>query len=80
MGVNIGFKTGDRIIAYDFETKVKVGEYDSMRKATRSLFIRSESSIYTYLFGNRLGSTFTGTKRGVADYKTGKKYHFELAQ
>jgi len=83
MALTNGFSEGTKIIAYDFETRKKVGEYNSMMSACRKLFIRRHNSIFSYLFGDcSKGSTSTmkGNKRGVADYKTGKKYHFELVK
>jgi len=68
---------GTPIRAYDIETGNFIGEFDSMSKAARRLFIRNESSISHYLYGGK-GTTFKGHKKGVASYKDGKRYHFEL--
>ena len=64
------------VIAYDFETRKKVGEYDSISKAGRKLFIANgDVNIWHYIFGTK-GVTFKGVKTGVSD-KFGRKYHFE---
>lgn len=78
MPVQIGNHNGIKISAFDFKTGEKVGEYDSMHKAARSLFIKSPDSIRVYLYGKYGSSTFTRKKTGVKSYKTGKKYHFEV--
>lgn len=69
------------IIAIDKETGKRVGEYPSIHKAARSLFIRSDSTIYTHIFGGKNsgnGMNFTKTPKGVTSYKTGIKYLFEV--
>ena len=67
------------ITAYDFDTREKVGDFDSIGSATRKLFIKSKSAIWGYLYGWK-NSTFGGKKRGVESSKTGKKYHFEVTK
>lgn len=63
--------------AYDFETGEFIGEFESMSKAARRLFIRATKNIYSYVFGNS-ASTFKGKRKGVKSYKDGRKYSFEL--
>ena len=68
------------VIAYDFDTKRKVGTYTSISQAGRKLFIKNgDVNIWHYIFGGTKGVTFAGVKTGVSD-KFGKKYHFEIVK
>ena len=58
--------------AYNFKTGQFVGQYESICKAARKLFIRRESAISRYLFSQR------GT--GVKSYKDDTVYHFEIVK
>lgn len=63
--------------AYDFETGEFIGEFESISKAARRLFIRAPETIYSYIFGKST-STFKGKRKGVKSYKDGRRYSFEL--
>lgn len=63
-----------RVIAYDFNSRQKVGEYPSTVIAARNLFIRNHPSIWNYLYVEGLGLR---AKKCVKSHETGKKYHFE---
>ena len=65
-----------KVAAFDFVTREKVGEFESIGKAQRWLFIRSKSSIWKYLYGG-INMTFKGKRRGIKSYKDDKVYHFE---
>lgn len=76
MAVSIGIPDGIKIAAFNFQTGLKVGEYNSIAQAARKLFIRNDEVIRGYLYGTK-GHTFRYKKRGVKSYKGGV-YHFEL--
>lgn len=61
---------GMKVNAYDYLTDKKVGTYESVAKAGRALFIRSEPAIKSSAFSGKKG-------KGVADYKTGRLYYFK---
>ena len=65
-----------KVIAIDKATGQKVGEYPSMAKASRSLFIKDAGSkrISSHL---RQGNRFNNKLSGLKSYKTGKVYLFE---
>lgn len=71
----IEFENSIKVEAFDEEWK-SVGVFESIKIASRKLFIRYSSNISNYLNGNK-AYTFTGKRKGVASYKTGKRYHFK---
>ena len=62
-----------RVRAFDFETRVPVGEFETCGKAANKLFIKSAESISDYVNLRKR----TVNKSGVKSKKTGKVYHFE---
>ena len=63
-----------RVRAYDFETRAYVGEYESIGKAIRKLFIRNYNITWGYIYRGQ------NHKKGVKSYKDGRRYHFELVK
>jgi len=64
------------IRAWELPDMNYVGEFPSITKAARSLFIRNPGSINQHIFGRVRGSAI-GKKHGIKSYKTDKKYYFE---
>jgi len=58
------------VLAYEAKTCKFVGEFDSMAKAARALFIRSTRNMVVNIHSKR--------PNGVKSYKTGIKYNFQL--
>jgi hypothetical protein len=75
----VGLYEGIPVVAFDFESGEKIGEYESMTQAAKKLYIRSMSNIYTYVIYTVKNSKYSKGRRGVKSYKGGK-YHFELAK
>lgn len=69
-----------RVKAYDCATGQFVGEYDSISKASRKLFIRYDTTIHKHLYPSvkKNAAHRGGRERGVTSYKDGKKYFFEI--
>jgi hypothetical protein len=63
------------VIAFNLETNEIVGEFKSVSKAARALFIKSTGTI----FNNLYRSSNKNTPKGVKSKKTGNKYYFKLA-
>lgn len=59
-----------KVDAYDMATDKKVGTYDSISRAGRALYIRSEDMIKRNLYAKDKG-------KGVANYKTNVCYYFK---
>ena len=72
----IGGNENTKVEAFDEEWK-SVGVFESMSQAARKLFIRYARSIWNYLNGNK-NYKFTGKRKGIKSYKTGKRYHFKI--
>lgn len=72
--------TSIRIKAYDCATGNFVGEYESISKASRKLFIREMTTIHKHLYPTikKKPNHRGGRERGVTSYKDGKKYFFEV--
>jgi len=66
-----------RIVCFDFVTGEKVGEYESISQASRKLYIKSHTTIWSYLYGGNKHTTFSKKRRGVKD-RFGRAYHFEI--
>lgn len=64
-----------KVKAYELPDMKFAGEFESLSKASRKLFVRRANRIWEYIFGKK-GCTFKESKKGVSSYK-GKKYHFE---
>lgn len=71
----IEFENSIKVEAFD-ENGNSVGVFENMSKAARKLFIRYETNIWNYLNGNK-NYKFTGKRKGIKSYKTGKRYHFK---
>ena len=69
------------VIAYDFKTRELVGEFDSMSKDCKKLFIRYITSISNYIKNRDCHGGGIGKRNkhlvGVKSYKDGRTYHFE---
>jgi hypothetical protein len=70
--------SGDTVITIEKPSELKkgrkmkhAGDFESMCKATRVLFIRNSNLILSHLKSN------TRVRKGVTFYKTGKKYYFQ---
>lgn len=59
-----------KVEAYDLETDEFIKEYESISRAARALYIRSEEAIKRSAFSGKKGA-------GVASYKEGKRYYFK---
>jgi len=58
------------VLAYEAKTCKFVGEFDSMAKAARTLFIKK--------YQNIVKNIHSKNPYGVKSYKTGIKYNFQL--
>lgn len=74
----IGLGENIKLEAFDDDWS-SIGVFESISQAARKLFIKNRSTIQIYLNGGK-GMYFTGKRKGVTSYKTGKRYHFKIVK